>query len=60
MDGALIGYHNTQKIFGFEYVKLKDMEKRVFGCAKFGDIIFKASIALVEKIFDRILQFMAF
>jgi hypothetical protein len=22
MDGALIAYHNTQKIFGFEYIKL--------------------------------------
>jgi hypothetical protein len=32
MQGAAIAYHNTQKIFGFEYIKLEEMEKRVFGC----------------------------
>jgi hypothetical protein len=31
MDGAFIAYHNTQKVFGFEYIKLKEMEERVFG-----------------------------
>jgi len=27
MDGAFVAYHNTQKIFGFEYMKLKEMEE---------------------------------
>lgn len=31
MDGAFIGYHNTKKMFGFEYVKLSTMEKILFG-----------------------------
>lgn len=26
MQGAAIAYHNTQKVFGFEYIKLEDME----------------------------------
>jgi hypothetical protein len=52
MQGALIAYHNTQKIFGFEYITLKDMEKRVFGCSEFSDVAFKSSLALVEKILD--------
>lgn len=60
MDGALLAYHNTQKVFGFEYIKLEDMEKRVFGCAKYGDIIFRSSLTLVEQIFDRILNYMNF
>lgn len=33
MQGATIAYHNTQKIYGFQYIKLEDMEKRVFGCS---------------------------
>jgi len=56
MQGAMIAYHNTQKIFGFEYITLKDMEKRVFGCSEFSDIVFKNSLALVEKILDFVVE----
>ena len=56
MQGAAIAYHNTQKIFGFEYVKLEDMEKRVFGCQQFSDIIFRSSLAILEKILDYVLD----
>jgi len=30
MDGAFIGYHNTQTAFGFEYVKKSTIEKILF------------------------------
>ena len=56
MQGAMIAYHNTQKIFGFEYIKLEDMEKRVFGCSEFSNIAFKSSLAILEKILDYILD----
>ena len=56
MDGALVSYHNTQKIFGFEYVKLEDMERRVFGNTKFSDIIFKASLKMMEETLDHIIN----
>ena len=56
MQGAAIAYHNTQQIFGFEYIKIKDMEKRVFGCEEFADVIFSKSLALMEKIFDYVLE----
>lgn len=55
MNGAFIAYHNTQKIFGFEYITLKEMEQRVFGCSEFSDEVFKASLTLIEKVFDHIL-----
>ena len=32
------------------------MEKRVFGCPEFSDVIFNISLTLMEKIFDFILQ----
>jgi len=31
MDGAFIAYHNTKKIYGFEYVRLKEIITRLFG-----------------------------
>lgn len=31
MEGAFVAYHNTQRIFGFEYITLEEMEQRVFG-----------------------------
>lgn len=43
-------------MFGFEYIKLTDMENRVFGCAEFSDAVFEKSLALLEKIFDNILE----
>lgn len=52
MDGALIAYHNTQKVFGFEYVKISEMSDRIFGNHFFFDLIFKYSLILTEKIFD--------
>jgi hypothetical protein len=55
MQGAAIAYHNTQKIFGFQYISLDDMEKRVFGCPEFSDIIFNSSLSMIEKILDFVL-----
>lgn len=56
MDGAFISYHNTSKIFGFEYVTLVDMERRIFGNSNFSDIIFKASLKLLQESLDHILK----
>ena len=32
------------------------MEKRIFGCAEFSDVVFKTSLSLIEKIFDFVLE----
>lgn len=56
MQGAMIAYHNTQKVFGFEYVKLEEMERRIFGSEEFSNIIFSSCLSLLEDIFDHILE----
>lgn len=56
MQGAAIAYHNTQKIFGFQYIKLEEMERRVFGCSQFSDLVFKNSLAILENTLDYILN----
>lgn len=32
------------------------MEKRVFGCSQFSDIVFRSSLTIIEKILDYILD----
>lgn len=32
------------------------MERRVFGCTEFSDVVFKNCLSMVEKIFDYILE----
>ncbi len=49
MDGAFIAYHNTQKIYGFEYIKLIDMEMRLFGNTWFAEKCFKAILKLIQE-----------
>ena len=56
MQGAAIAYHNTQKIYGFQYIKLEEMENRIFGCSQFSDLIFKSSLSILEKVLDYILD----
>lgn len=56
MDGALISYHNTQRIFGFEYISLVDMERRILGNSNFSNIIFKASLKLLQETLDQIVK----
>jgi len=56
MDGAFIGYHNTQKIYGFEYCSLNDIERRIFGNCNFSNIIFKASLKMLEETMEYILK----
>lgn len=49
MDGAFIAYHNTKKVYGFEYIKLGDMEMRLFGNTWFADKCFKAILKLIQE-----------
>ncbi|KAG1822459.1 mitochondrial protein Pet127-domain-containing protein [Suillus subaureus] len=31
MDGVFVAYHNTARVFGFQYVSLEEMDARLFG-----------------------------
>jgi hypothetical protein len=35
MDGIFVAYHNTNQIFGFEYVPMEQMEEDLFGNTEF-------------------------
>lgn len=55
MDGVLLAYHNTSRLFGFQYVPLQEMDERIFGSLPgTGDKVFAKCVSLMEIIADEI------
>lgn len=52
MDGIFVAYHNTDKIFGFQYVSLEEMDMRLFGSRAMGDKVFRLCVRLLERLLD--------
>lgn len=55
MDGIFVAYHNTQRIFGFQYISLDEMDVALHGTSdrRLGDQEFKTSVALLNELMDR-------
>ena len=55
MDGIFAAFHNVQRIFGFQYISLPEMDRALHGQADttLGDQEFKLSLNLMNKIFNR-------
>jgi hypothetical protein len=55
MDGIFVAYHNTERIFGFQYISLPEMDLAIHGTedTTLGDSEFKLSIHLLNKLLDR-------
>ncbi|EFQ27926.1 hypothetical protein CGRA01v4_03429 [Colletotrichum graminicola] len=55
MDGIFVAFHNTQRIFGFQYVSLDEMDLALHGTEdrSLGDQEFKLSLHLLNKVLDR-------
>ncbi|KAL2760780.1 hypothetical protein ACRALDRAFT_1059478 [Sodiomyces alcalophilus JCM 7366] len=55
MDGIFVAFHNTQRIFGFQYIPLEEMDNAIHGVndRNLGDQEFKLSLHLLNKVFDR-------
>lgn len=55
MDGIFVAYHNTQRIFGFQYISLAEMDAALHGQwdTTLGDQQFKVSLDLLNKVLDR-------
>ena len=52
MDGILVAYHNTRKIFGFQYISREEMDSRLFGATKVGDAVFRNALTMFEAVLD--------
>ncbi|TKA77233.1 hypothetical protein B0A49_00774 [Cryomyces minteri] len=55
MDGIFLAYHNVERIFGFQYVSISEMDLALHGQSDtvLGDQEFKISLELLNKILDR-------
>ncbi|KAJ6438414.1 mitochondrial membrane protein [Purpureocillium lavendulum] len=55
MDGIFVAFHNTQRIFGFQYISLSEMDHAIHGTPdrRLGDQEFKCSVALLNDLMDR-------
>ncbi|KAL7945441.1 Pet127 domain-containing protein [Trichoderma barbatum] len=55
MDGIFVAYHNTQRIFGFQYISLEEMDVALHGTSdrRLGDQEFKISVTLLNDLMDR-------
>ncbi|KAI9822279.1 MAG: hypothetical protein M1832_003102 [Thelocarpon impressellum] len=55
MDGIFVTFHNTERIFGFQYVSLPEMDSTLHGSwdGSIGDQEFKLSLDLLNKVFDK-------
>ena len=54
MDGVMVTYHNTERIFGFQYISLDEMDERIYGPVPgIGAKVFNKSISLLEAVLEQ-------
>ncbi|CAJ2507297.1 Uu.00g084830.m01.CDS01 [Anthostomella pinea] len=55
MDGIFVAFHNTQRIFGFQYIPLSEMDESLHGTSNttLGDREFKLSLRLLNDLLNR-------
>ena len=56
MDGMFLAYHNTVELFGFEYIKLGEIDKHVFGSPHMAERFFSLLLDLLGEVLDRITE----
>jgi len=58
MDGIFLAYHNIERIFGFQYLSLSDMDQVLHGQAdtSLGDQEFKLSVGLLDDLLSRAIK----
>ena len=56
MSGAFVAYHNTENIYGYEYIDFKEMVMRLFGDEYNLDVTFGIVSKMMTSIYDYILE----
>lgn len=56
MRGIFCAYHNTQKLFGFEFISLDDMERDLFGSQELANAMFRFSMESLNMILLHIVK----
>jgi hypothetical protein len=55
MDGIFVAFHNVERIFGFQYISLPEMDQALHGQydTALGDAEFQLSLGMWQKILDK-------
>ena len=55
MDGIFVAFHNVERIFGFQYINLSELDLAIHGQSDtaVGDQEFKLSLDLLSKVLDK-------
>ncbi|KAI0472076.1 mitochondrial protein Pet127-domain-containing protein [Xylariaceae sp. FL0804] len=58
MDGIFVAFHNIQRIFGFQYIPLSEMDMSIHGTTQLshGNDEFKISLELMNQVLNRATQ----
>ncbi|KAK0503807.1 Pet127-domain-containing protein [Armillaria luteobubalina] len=57
MDGVFVAYHNTERMFGFQYVSLAEMDSCLFGQTEgVGERVFDKCVTLLEAISEEVVN----
>jgi len=58
MDGIFVAYHNIQRIFGFQYMPISEMDLAIHGQSDrcLGDQEFRVSLKLLNEVFEMATQ----
>ncbi|GLB38468.1 putative mitochondrial protein Pet127 [Lyophyllum shimeji] len=57
MDGVIVAYHNTARMFGFQYISLQEMDEALFGAGPaVGDRVFAKCVGMLELITEEIVN----
>lgn len=54
MDGVFVAYHNTERIFGFQYIPLSEMDAQLFGEHASGNAVFEKCMRLLEAVLESV------
>ena len=57
MAGVFVTYHNTARIFGFQYIPLVEMDERLYGNARAGPAVFERCLRMLEIINTQITDY---
>ena len=58
MDGIFVAYHNVERIFGFQYISLEEMDLALHGVknTSLGNHEFQLSLKLLNEVLDRVVE----
>ncbi|TFK28014.1 Pet127-domain-containing protein [Coprinopsis marcescibilis] len=56
MDGVIVAYHNTDRLFGFQYIPISEMDECLYGSSEggVGDRVFEKCVGLMEKAMEEV------